>query len=147
MKIDAQYPRENIGASMPSHEIVAAYMKDLACRGKGCASNNSSIASVTGLTVSAVKRAKERLIADRRLIGAWSTWVSIDGYRFGQVQTDDIERLKDTLRRRYSPVCDARTVTRPNSVPSGPPIELKVGERIMTLAEAFALAASMGVHA
>lgn len=145
MKIVTEFPLQNVGASMPSHETVASYLTKLACRGKGCPGNNTSIASVTGLSVARVRAAKKFLIGQGRLRGGWEQWLSIDGHPFGKAPVNDVERLKDSLRRRFSPVCDVRTIEDPGHVPSDPPAELFVGDRRMTLAAAAALAEQLGL--
>lgn len=142
MKVDHQFPVDASRSGTPmSVEVVARYFRDLAARGLGCASNNGSVAMALGLSAKQVVEAKRALIDAGRLVGRWGIWQSIDGVRFGGDAKNDLESLKNVLRRhRYSPVCDARVVDNPNAVPHGQVTELLVGNQRMTLRNAEALA-------
>lgn len=148
LKLETKYPRETIGVStpraplgVPPKEVIASYLRDLATRGKGCTSNTRSMAMALGLSLEIVKTAKEELVAERRLIAQWQQWISIDGILFGKPVTSDLERLKDFLRRHFRLVCDVRTVDDPGHAHDDPPRLLVVGDRRISLTEAFALAA------
>lgn len=135
------------GEVAPS-EVVAAYFRALASRGQGCATNNHSVGMKLGLSVQQVVTAKRALIDAGRLVGRWSVWQSIDGHPFSGARFDDLEELKNALRRhRFSPVCDARVVENPGSVPRGPVTHLLVGDRRLTLEVAAELIETLDAKA
>lgn len=133
------------GASTASTpvEVLASYFKDLAARGLGCATNNTSIAYATGMDIITVRWAKAELVAQKRLVCRWGVWTSIDGYRFNVAPKDELDALKVVLRREYGMVCDARVLERPNLIPKGPVTHLILGSRKVTLEEAKSIAAKL----
>lgn len=121
-------------------ETVAGYFRDLARRGLGCASNNLTIAGKLGLGIAEVRACKRELIRKRRLIGKWATWLSIDGMKFGEGIETEFDALKNALRRHFPLVVDVRTVDKPDSVPSGNPALLIVGDARLSIGDAWTLA-------
>jgi len=140
-KFPPEMPKISRAGAISSTEIVAAYLRGLAQAGRGCTSNNGSIASACGLSAGQVRVAKSHLVGARRLVGRYpATWISIDGFKFGEASADPLANAKAILRRFYSTVCDARVVDEPTRAASGPITMMYVGHKRMTVEDAVKLA-------
>lgn len=141
--IAAQIPVSGAPSPASPADRLAAYLRDLASRGMGCATNNDTIAGVLGMTGHTVRAAKTELIRAKRLTGDHGKWFAIDGLAFGKRVTDELEDLKIRLRKYFPLVVDARTLDKPDRVALGAPAELIVGTKRMSLRDAIVLANSL----
>lgn len=123
-------------------EKLARYMREMAKKGSGMTGNTRSLAMFLGLTQSQVSDARHVLYRSGRLVAMGQQYASIDGIKFGGEgkEPPKTEAMMTILRRRFSPVCDARVIDRPNEAAAGTPREVVIGDVRLGLAHAFALA-------